>query len=74
MDKIIKERGRKALSFQNKQRMVHKMASAMHTVVFVDWAMEAKNAQVMSENQNYDGRLERNVDEPSGQKSDKCPK
>ena len=39
-----------------------------------DRALEAQNAQVTSENQNYDGRLKRKGDEPNGQKSDKCPK
>ena len=37
-------------------------------------ALEAKIAQVTSENQNYDGRLKRKGDESNGQKSDKCPK
>ena len=41
---------------------------------FADRALEAQNAQVTSENQNYDGRLKRKGDEPNGQKSDKCPK
>ena len=41
---------------------------------FTDRALEAKIAQVTSENQNCDGRLKRNKDEPSGQKSGKCQK
>ena len=41
---------------------------------FADRALEAQNAHVASENQNYDGRLKRKGDEPNGQKSDKCPK
>ena len=41
---------------------------------FADRALEAKIAQVTSENQNFDGRLKRNWDEPKGQKSDKCRK
>ena len=41
---------------------------------FAHRALEVKNAQVTSENQNYDGRLKRKGDEPNGQKSDKCPK
>ena len=41
---------------------------------FADRALEAQNAQVTSENQNYDGRLKRKGDEPNGQKSDKSPK
>ena len=39
-----------------------------------DRALEAQNAQVMSDNQNYDGRLKRKGGEANGQKSDKCPK
>ena len=37
-------------------------------------APEAKIAQVASKNQNFDGRLKRNRDEPNGQKRDKCQK
>ena len=37
-----------------------------------DRALDAQNAQVTSENQNYDGRLKRKGDEPNGQ--NKCPK
>ena len=39
-----------------------------------DRALEAQNAQVTSENQNYDGPLKRKGEEPNGQKSDKYPK
>ena len=39
-----------------------------------DRALEAQNAHLTSENQNYDGRLKRKGDEPNGQKSDKCSK
>ena len=38
---------------------IHKMASAMHTVVFVDWALEAKNAQIMGESAIFDRLTER---------------
>ena len=31
----------------------------MHEVVFVDGALEAKNAQVVGENQNFDGLKKR---------------
>ena len=41
---------------------------------FADRAFEAQNGQVTSENQNYDGRLNRKGDEPNGQKSNKCQK
>ena len=63
IDKIMKERGRKALRPQKKQQMaceIHKMASTMHTVVFVDGALEAKNAQFMGESAIFDRLMERN--------------
>ena len=33
----------------------HKVASAMHTIVFVDWSIEAKTAQVTNESVVFDG-------------------
>ena len=36
---------------------IHKVAYVLHTIVFTDRALEAKNAQVMGEKQNLDGRL-----------------
>ena len=41
---------------------------------FADRALEAKNAQVSSANQNFDGRLKRKGEDPDWQKSDKCRK
>ena len=35
-------------------------------------APEVKIPHIMSENQNFNGQLKRNRDEPKGQKSDKC--
>ena len=45
MDKSMKERVCRALKAQQKQQMAcefHKIASAMHTMLFADWALEAK--------------------------------
>ena len=33
----------------------YKIASAMHTIVFVDWSIEAKIAQVAHESEIFDG-------------------
>ena len=43
----------------------------MHAVVFADRAPEAKNAQVMGENQNSKGLKKRKNSDRNGQKSDK---
>ena len=49
-----------------------KKSSVLQTVVFVDRALEAKNAQVPSGKQNFDGRLKPKKKKPNGPKSDKC--
>ena len=59
---------------KHKPSKIHKIASVAHAVVFADRALEAKIAQVMGENQNFDGRLKRKKGEPNGQRSDKCQK
>ena len=51
-----------------------KKTGVLQTVVFADRALEAKNAQVPSGKQNFDGRLKPKKGEPNGQKSDKCQK
>ena len=33
----------------------YKIAGAMHTIVFVDWSIEAKTAQVTNESEIFDG-------------------
>ena len=73
-DKIMKEKVCRALKAQKKQQMaceIHKMASAMHTIVFVDWALEAKNAQVMGESAIFDRLMERKKAAPKKQRSDR---
>ena len=62
MDKFMKERVCRALKAQRKQQMAcefHKVASAMHTILFADWALEAKNAQVIGHNEVFDRLMER---------------
>ena len=56
MDKFMKERVCRALKAQRKQQMAcefHKVASAMHTILFADWALEAKNAQVTGHSETF---------------------
>ena len=43
----------------------------MHTVIFADGALEAKNAQVTSEKQHFDGLKKRTNSDQNDQKSDK---
>ena len=43
----------------------------MHAVVFADGAREAKIAQVVGENQNFDGLKKRKNSDQNGQKSEK---
>ena len=46
------------------------MASAMHTVVFVDWVLEAKNAQLTSEKAIFNRLMVRKKTEPNEQRRD----
>ena len=50
---------------------IYKNARLMHAVVFADRAPEAKNAQVMGENQNSKGLKKRKNSDPNDQKRDK---
>ena len=50
---------------------IYKNVRMMHAVVFADRAPEAKNAQVMGENQNSKGFKKRKNSDRNGQKSDK---
>ena len=49
---------------------IYKHAGMMHAVVFSDRGPEAKNAQVMGENQNAKGLKRRENADRDGQKSD----
>ena len=58
----MKERVCRALKAQKKQQMAcefHKIASAMHTMLFAYWALQAKNAQVIGHSDNFDALMER---------------
>ena len=50
---------------------IYKNVRMMHAVVFADRAPEAKNAQVMGENENSKGLKKRKNSDRNGQKSDK---
>ena len=49
----------------------YKNVRIMHAVVFADRAPEAKNAQVMGENQKSKGLKKRTNSDRNGQRSDK---
>ena len=58
---------------EKKQHMEHeipKSGCVLHTTVFVDQALEVKNAQVTSGKQYFDGRLNRIKFELNEQRSD----
>ena len=72
--KIMKERVCRALNAQRKQQMAcefDKKTSAIHRIPFPDWALEAKDAQVMGHNQNFEGGTERKKSEPNEPRDDK---
>ena len=74
MGKFMKERVCRALKAQKKQQMAsefHKIASAMHTFVFADRALEAKNAQITGHSETFDTLMERTNTEPNDQRSDR---
>ena len=50
---------------------IYKNVGVMHAVVFADRAQEAKSAQVMGHNQNFNGLKKRKNSDRNGQKSDK---
>ena len=70
----MKERVCRALNAERKQQMAcefDKKTSTMHTMLFPDRALEAKNAQVMGHNQNFEGGTERKKSEPNEPRDDK---
>ena len=48
-----------------------KIAGVKHAVVFADGALEAKNAQIVGQSQNFNGLNKRKNSDRNGQKSDK---
>ena len=60
----IKSRQQKALTIKKLQNCKCDKCCRV-----ADRALEAQNAQVTSDNQNYDGRLKRKGDEPNGQRT-----
>ena len=49
---------------------IYKNICVMHAVVFADRAQEAKNAQVVGHNENFEGLTKRTNSDRNGQKSD----
>ena len=59
---------------QRKEQIVHeinKTASMMHTLIFADGALGAKNAPHCSQKQYFEEGMERKNSDRNGQKSDK---
>ena len=50
---------------------IYKNVGVMHAVTFADRAQEAKNAQVVGHNQNFEGLNKRKNSDRNCQKSDK---
>ena len=74
MDKMMKEMVCRALNAQRKQQMAcefDKKTSAIHKILFADWALEAKNARVVGHNEIFHRLLERKKAEPNEQRSDR---
>ena len=72
--KIMKERVCRALNAQRKQQMAwefDKQTNAIHRILFLDWALEAKNAQVVGHNEIFHKLMERKKTEPNEQRSDR---
>ena len=59
---------------QRKQQIVYeidKIVASMHTLIFADGALEAKNARDCSQKQYFDAGMERKNGDRNGQKSEK---
>ena len=59
------------MPFYNNGNEIYKNVGVMHAVVFADRAQEAKSAQVVGHNQNFDGLKKRKNSDRNGQKSEK---
>ena len=73
IDKILKRRvcqARRAERKQHVEHEIHKSGCVLHTTVFVDQALEGKNAQVTDGKQYFDGRLKCIKRERNEQRSD----
>ena len=54
------------MQIYNDGHEIYKNVGVMHTVVFADGAREAKNAQVVGDNQNFEGFKKRTNRERNG--------
>ena len=69
-----KKKALEAWLAQRKQQIVyknHKIAVVMHTIIFADEALGAKNARDCSQKQYFEEGSERNNGDRNGQKSEK---
>ena len=72
--KFCKKKVLEAWKAQRKQQIVYeidKIVAAMHTLIFADGALGAKNAQDCSQKQYFDAVMERKNGDRNGQKSKK---
>ena len=66
INKIMKERVCRALNAQRKQQMAWEFdnqTNAIHRILVLDWALEAKNAQVVGHNEIFHRLMERKPNE-----------
>ena len=71
---FCKKRGLEAWKAQRKQQIVYeidKIAATMHTLIFADGALRAKNARHCSQKQYFDAGMERKNGDRNSQKSEK---
>ena len=71
---FCKKKGFEAGKAQRKEQIVYeinKIASMMHTLIFADGALGARNARHCGEKHNFKGGRERKKSEPNEPKGDK---
>ena len=59
------------MQIYNNRHEIYKNVGVMHAVVFADGAREAKNAQVVGDNQNFEGLKKRKNRNRNGERSNK---
>ena len=73
-DDILQKKVLEAWKAQRKQQIVYeidKIVASMHTLIFADGALGAKNARDCSQKQYFDAGMERKNGDRNGPKSEK---
>ena len=73
-DDILQKKVLEAWKAQRKQQIVYeidKIVASMHTLIFADGALGAKNARDCSQKQYFDAGMERKNRDRNGQNSEK---